>query len=72
MVDADTTLGAEHTGNLIAAIGATRKLLCLTSHRQALLLDRHGHAEGATGLALAFLAMTGEQGDRLCRYNVTH
>src|SRR6266478_8960218 len=68
MIDADSALGTEHTGNLVATVGATRKLLRQAGHCQAVFRHRHGHAEGAAGLALAFFAVADEQSDRFCRY----
>jgi hypothetical protein len=59
MIDADAALGAEHTRNLAAAVGGTRKLLRRAGHLQVLFLHRHGHAEGAAGLALAFCTVAG-------------
>src|ERR1700726_1605634 len=35
MIDADSALGTEHTRNLVAAVGSTRKLLCQAGHCQA-------------------------------------
>src|ERR1700737_2290698 len=72
MIDADSALGTEHTRNLVATVGDTRKLLRQAGHGQAVFLHRHGHAEGAAGLALAFFAVAGEQADRFSRYYVTH
>jgi DNA-binding transcriptional LysR family regulator len=61
MIDADSALGTEHTHNLVAAVGDTRYLLRQAGHCQAVFLHRHGHAEGAAGLALAFFAVAGSQ-----------
>src|ERR1700722_13610124 len=72
MVDADAALGAEHTRDLIAAIGYTRKLLRRAGYCQAVLLQQHGHGEGAAGLALAFFAVTGRYAYRFRRHTLTH
>jgi hypothetical protein len=71
MIDTDPAFGAEHAFNLVATIGATRKLLRQTGHCQVILLHRHRQAEGAAGLALAFLAVAGKQADRFRRHGVT-
>jgi hypothetical protein len=67
MIDADAALGTEHTHNLVATLGDTRKLLRQASHGQAVPLHRHGHAEGAARLALAFCAVAGNQAYWFCR-----
>src|SRR5258708_5046916 len=72
VIDADSTFWAEHTRNLVAAVGRTRELLCRANDSQAVFLDRHGHAEGACRLALAFFAVAREDADRFHRYDVTH
>ena len=53
VIDADAAFGAEHTRNLVATIGATRKLLRPAGHCQAVFLYRYGRAEGAASLARA-------------------
>jgi hypothetical protein len=72
MIDADSTLGTEHTRNLVADVGGTRKLLRQAGHCQAVFRHRHGHAEGAAGLALAFFAVAGSQAYWFRRQYVTH
>jgi Bacterial regulatory helix-turn-helix protein, lysR family len=72
MIDADSALGTEHTRNLVAAVGGTRKLLRQAGHCQAVFRHRHGHAEGAAGLALAFFAVAGSQAYWFRRQYVTH
>jgi hypothetical protein len=72
MIDADSALGTEHTRNLVATVGDTRKLLCQAGHGQAVFLHRHGHAEGAAGLALAFFAMADSQAYWFRRQYITH
>src|SRR6266481_4600838 len=67
MIDADSAIRTEHTGNLVATVGATRKLLRQAGHCQAVFRHRHGHAEGAAGLALALFAVAGNQAYWFCR-----
>ena len=71
MIDADSALGTEHTRHLVATVGDTRNLLRQAGHCQAVFLQRHGHAEGAAGLALAFFAVAGNQAYWLRRQYVT-
>jgi hypothetical protein len=72
MIDADPALGTEHTRNLVATVGDARKLLRRAGHCQAVFRHRHGHAEGAAGLALAFFAVAGNQAYWFRRQYVTH
>jgi hypothetical protein len=72
MIDAGSAIRTEHTRNLVATVGDTRKLLRHAGHCQAVFLHRHGHAEGAAGLALAFFAVAGNQADWFRRQYVTH
>src|SRR6266481_5120517 len=71
MIDADSAFRTEHARNLVAAVGGTRDLLRQAGHRQAVLLHRHGHAEGAAGLALAFFAVAGSHAYWLRRQYIT-
>jgi hypothetical protein len=72
MIDADPALGTEHTRNLVATVGDARKLLRRAGYCQAVFRHRHGHAEGAAGLALAFFAVAGSQAYWFRRQYVTH
>src|ERR1700730_4728079 len=72
MIDADPALGTEHTRNLVATVGNARKLLRRAGHCQAVFRHRHGHAERAAGLALAFFAVAGNQAYWFRRQYVTH
>jgi hypothetical protein len=72
MIDADSAFGTEHTRNLVAAVGGTRKLRRLAGHSQGVFRHWHGHAEGAAGLALAFFAVAGSHAYRFRRQYVTH
>src|SRR6266568_6430707 len=72
MIDADAAIRTEHTRNLVATVGATRELLRQAGHCQAVFRHRHGHAEGAAGLALAFFAMEGSNAYWFRRQYVTH
>jgi hypothetical protein len=72
MIDTDAALGTEHTHNLVATVGDTRYLLRQAGHGQAVFLHRHGHAEGAARLALAFFAVACSQAYWFRRQYVTH
>jgi hypothetical protein len=65
MIDPHPALRAEHAGVLITAVGDPRESLGRARHRQVGFVHQRRHAERAAGLALAFLAVTGDQPSRL-------